>query len=74
MTLEDLEMDNTAKIKDIKEDKQVVRRRMLDLGIIPGTCITPVLKSSSGSPRAYEVRGSLIAIRTEEAKKIDLEV
>ena len=74
MTLEDLKMDNTAKIKNIKEDKQVVRRRMLDLGIIPGTCITPVLKSPSGNPRAYEVRGSLIAIRTEEAKKIDLEV
>lgn len=73
MTLEDLEINKRAKIKNIRESKQTVKRRMLDLGLIPGTYIKPVLKSPSGSPRAYEVRGSLIAIRTEEAKKIDLE-
>ena len=43
---------------------------MLDLGITPGTSIVPVLKSPSGDPRAFNVRGTLLAIRTEDAKNI----
>ena len=46
---------------------------MLDLGIISGTVIIPVLKSPSGDPRAFEVRGTLLAIRKEDACKIIVE-
>ena len=48
----------------------VNRRRMLDLGIVPGTIIEAVLKSPSGGVTAYLVRGALIAIRHEDAKNI----
>lgn len=50
-----------------------IRRRLLDLGIIPGTLIKPVLKSPSGDPRAFEVRGTLLAIRKENAQDIKIE-
>ena len=46
------------------------RRRMLDLGIIPGTVIEAVLKSPSGGVTAYLIRGALIAIRREDAANI----
>lgn len=46
------------------------RRRMLDLGIVTGTKIDVVLRSFSGSPMAYLIRGALIALRNEDANKI----
>lgn len=50
-----------------------IRRRLLDLGLIKGTKIVPVLISPSKDPRAFDVRGSLIAIRKEDANKIIIE-
>ena len=49
-----------------------IKRRLLDLGLIEGTNIKPVLVSPSGDPRAFEFRGSLIAIRKEDAKDIKI--
>lgn len=49
------------------------RRRMLDLGIVPGTEIEAVLKSPSGGVAAYLIRGALIAIRREDAVNIIIE-
>jgi DtxR family Mn-dependent transcriptional regulator len=46
------------------------RRRLLDLGVVPGTRITAVLRSASGDPVAYEIRGALIALRREQAEWI----
>lgn len=46
------------------------RRRMLDFGIVPGTLIKPQLKSLSGDPTAYEVRGTTIALRKNQSDKI----
>jgi len=49
------------------------RRRMLDLGLIRDTKIEAVLKSPSGDPTAYQIRGAVIALRSEEASKIIVE-
>jgi len=48
------------------------RRRLMDLGILPGTVITAEIKSPSGDPTAYNVRGSLIALRREQANYINI--
>ena len=47
-----------------------MRRRFLDIGIIPGTAVTCLGKSPLGDPGAYKIRGKLIAIRNEDAEKI----
>ncbi len=49
------------------------RRRLLDLGVVPGTTITAVLRSAGGDPVAYEIRGALIALRRQQAEWIELE-
>lgn len=49
------------------------RRRLLDLGLIPGTGIRAEFESPFGSPRSYLIRGSMIALRHEQAEKILLE-
>ncbi len=46
------------------------RRRMLDLGLVPNTLVEALYKSPAGDPIAYQVRGAVIAIRSEDAKKI----
>lgn len=47
-----------------------MRRRMQDIGLIRGTGVSCVLKSPAGDPAAYEIRGALIALRREDARKV----
>lgn len=49
-----------------------IRRRLLDLGLVHGTKIVPVFKSPSGDPTAFEIRKTLIALREEDSKLINL--
>lgn len=42
------------------------RRRLLDLGLIPGTTVRTRQKSPVGDPIAFEIRGATMALRSEE--------
>ncbi len=46
------------------------RRHLLDLGVVPGTRIRCEFPSPFGSPRSYDIRGALIALRTNQADRI----
>lgn len=46
------------------------RRRLLDLGFTKDTLVEVVHKSPSGDPVAYFFRGTVIALRSEDAGKI----
>jgi len=46
------------------------RRRLLDLGVVPGTVIRVELASASGDPKAYRIRGAVIALRRSQADDI----
>ena len=48
------------------------RRRLMDLGILPGTQITAEMSAPGGEPVAYRVRGALIALRREQARMIKI--
>jgi len=49
------------------------RRRLLDLGVLPGTVIRAEMRSPNGDPTAYRVRDALIALRAEQADFIRIE-
>ncbi len=49
-----------------------IKKRLLDLGLIPGTEILCIIKSPLGDPTAYFVRGALIALRCEDSQNIIL--
>lgn len=70
-TLNDIKLNDTVIIDSLNCTRKL-HRRFLDLGIIPGTKITPVFSSIFNDPIAYEVRGSVIAIRNEDSKKINI--
>jgi len=46
------------------------RRRLMDLGIVPGSMITAEMKSASGDPVGYRVMGATIGIRKKQADLI----
>lgn len=46
------------------------RRRLMDLGVIPGTVIEMETRSPGGDPTAYRIRGALIALRRKSAEHI----
>ncbi len=69
--LSDLNTREKAEILLLDEQCQgFTRRRFLDLGLTPGTLIFPELDNSFGDPRAFRVRGTLIALRKDQAKFI----
>ncbi len=57
----------TVKALGNRED---MRRRLRDIGLIEGTEVECVGVSPGGDPSAYLIRGAVIAIRAEDAKKI----
>jgi DtxR family Mn-dependent transcriptional regulator len=48
----------------------LARRRLMDLGLTPGAKVEVVMPSALGDPMAYRLRGSLIALRREQAAQI----
>jgi DtxR family Mn-dependent transcriptional regulator len=63
-----LEPGERATVLRIDEACQgLTRRRFLDLGVTPGAEVEVVMRSAFGDPIAYRVRGSLIALRREQA-------
>ncbi len=49
------------------------RRRMLDLGLIPGTEVCAEIRSPGGDPTGYRIRGAVIALRREQADQIQVD-
>ena len=68
-TLSDLEPGNRAIIYKILTSSDI-SRRFLDIGLIENTLVECVGKSPSGDPKAYLIRGAVIAIRSEDCKEI----
>jgi DtxR family Mn-dependent transcriptional regulator len=63
--------NQSAKIISLDAGVQgFTRRRFLDLGLTPGTLINPELQNFFGDPRAYRIRGTLIALRKDQADQI----
>ena len=69
IALSDLPLNKTRTIVNLKCTENI-KRRLLDLGLIEGTQITPLLVSPSNDPRAFEIRDTIIAIRKEDTSKI----
>jgi DtxR family Mn-dependent transcriptional regulator len=74
--------DPPARLRDLQSGEQGVvialsqnlrgseRRRLMDLGVTPGTIIRNELVSAFGDPVAYNIRGAAIALRHTQANLI----
>jgi len=71
ITLADLPTGAGAEVIGIDPRfRGLARRRLLDLGLTPGARVTAALANAFGDPRAYEVRGALIALRSDQARMV----
>lgn len=47
-----------------------MRRRLADIGLIPGTPVFCLGRSPLGDPSAYRIRGAVIALRASDCREI----
>lgn len=70
-TLAEMEPGDSATVVGISTRcRGPSRRRLLDLGVVPGTVVSARMRSAGGDPVAYDIRGALVALRREQAALI----
>ena len=69
LPLSSLEVGTSCVIDSI-HSKGTMRRRLLDLGFCEGSRVKCIQYSPAGDPIAYMIRGTVIALRKEDAQNI----
>ena len=72
VSLYDVPMGSKVVIKKVLTDGSI-KRRLLDIGLTNGTVVESTLSNPGNNLVAYMIRGALIAIRDDDAKKILIE-
>lgn len=72
-TLNTLRMGESAVVAALRS-VGAERRRMLDLGFVPGARVRALHAAPWGDPVAYGVRGAVIALRRADAARIEIEL
>lgn len=69
--LSDLAQGASGEVAGLSPDCQgLSRRRLLDLGLTPGTRVEVALDNTFGDPRAFRVRGTTVALRRQQAEQV----
>lgn len=71
MKLSEIENNKKIKIKEI-DFHGIKKRRLYDLGFIPGQTIEKMYDSVFNNPSCYKVKDTFIALRKEDAYKIEV--
>ena len=69
MTLDQLPPD-TGGVVTALDSRGPERRRLMDLGLLPGAEVRVDMTSPLGDPTAYVVRGTLVALRRSQARAV----
>ena len=70
-SLEGLDRGRSATIDGIDAHcTGLTRRRLLDLGFVPGTRVTKLGEGLFNGPSRFQIRGNVIALRREQAAHI----
>ena len=69
LTLDRLAVGRSAAVTALSAPEDQ-RRRLLDLGFVPGGSVTALQESPWGDPVAYAVCGAVIALRRADARQI----
>ncbi|MBO5424911.1 MAG: ferrous iron transport protein A [Lachnospiraceae bacterium] len=71
MTLRDLKPGQSGVVASVKGEGNI-RRRVLDMGVTPGTKIDVIKVAPLGDPVEIVLRGYNLSLRKEEAEAIEL--
>ena len=72
MTLKDLKIGKSGIVLAVGGEK-ALRRRLLEMGITPRTTVTVKKAAPMGDPIEILLRGYVLSLRLEDAKKITVE-
>jgi len=62
-----------AMVRSISDDCQgIERQRLMDLGFVPGSSVEVEVVSPFKDPTGYRIKGGLIALRRNQARKIQI--
>ena len=67
--LAELQPGQTAMVAAVDESATAARR-LLDLGLLPGTPVRAVRRAPLGDPAVYELRGARLCLRREDAQYV----
>jgi DtxR family Mn-dependent transcriptional regulator len=71
VSLADLDVDQIGEVVGLDPACQgFSRRRLMDLGFTEGAIVKPFLRTFAGDPRAYQIRGTLVALRRDQASQV----
>ena len=72
MTLKDLSVGKSGRVLTVGGEK-TLRRRLLEMGITPGTTVKVKKTAPLGDPVELLLRGYVLTVRLEDAEKITVE-
>lgn len=73
MKLRDLDVGQTGRVKQFIEGDRAYRRRLLAMGLTPGTEFTVIRCAPMGDPVELNLRGFALTLRKAEADALDVE-
>ena len=72
VTLAEIALGKAARVRAV-DGPRAFRRRLLEMGLVPGTEVRVVTIAPLGDPLQIEVRGGQWSIRRAEAAQIEVE-
>ena len=71
-SLAEIALGRAAKVTNV-DGPRAFRRRLLEMGLVPGVEVKVVTRAPLGDPLQIEVRGGQGSIRRDEAAQIEVE-
>ena len=73
MQLKDMAIGSKGRVKSMNTSTPEYRRRLLMLGVTPGSTLEVIRVAPLGDPIELRIRGCLITARKDEAEILDIE-
>ena len=73
LTLKDLAVGDTARVVGFGEGSKAYRRKLLSLGLTPGTKLAVTRWAPLGDPVEIKLRGFSLSLRKDEAASLIVE-
>lgn len=69
MRLDQVKVETLVKIKTLSGEKPI-KRRLMDLGLLPGTELYIIRTAPLGDPIEIKIKDSILSIRKQDARHI----
>ncbi|MGP1523787.1 FeoA family protein [Treponema sp.] len=73
MTVLDMKPGQKAAVVSVSTKDELLKRRILDMGITPGVEVTMIKEAPLGDPLEVMLRGYQLSLRKNEARQIEVQ-